>query len=303
MGKRLTKEDFIEKASIIHNNKYDYSFSNYINYMEKIEIRCSIHGSFLQTPNNHIGLKQGCPKCSNRYNYTTDEIISKFKEKHNKYDYSYVLYKNNYTKVRIICPIHGIFEQTPLNHLLGQGCPECNGKNRKSIQKFIEESNNIHNKKYNYSLVCYKNNNTKVKIICPEHGVFLQSPKCHIHRKQGCPHCKKSIGENIIEKTLIDNNIYFIKQKIFDKCVDKRKLPFDFYLPDYNTCIEYDGIQHFEVIEYWGGEDYYEYIKKHDNIKNNFCKNNNIKLLRIKYTRNLNSDNILKNIYDLYATK
>lgn len=181
MVKKLTKNVFIKKANEIHNHKYNYEFSKYVNYMDKLEIICPEHGSFFQNANNHIGLKHGCPKCSKRHNYTTDEIILKFKEIHkDKYDYKLVSYKNNYTKINIICKLHGIFSQKPINHLHGQGCPICNFTFKKDISKFIEESNKTHDNVYDYSLVEYVNNKTKVKIICPEHGIFIQSPKCHI---------------------------------------------------------------------------------------------------------------------------
>lgn len=92
-----------------------------------------------------------------------------------------------------------------------------------------------------------------------------------IYRKQGCPMCKKSKGELLIEKILISNNINYIKQKTFNGCYNKRKLPFDFYLPEFNMCIEYDGVQHYNEINYWGGITYLEYVKNHDNIKTLFC--------------------------------
>lgn len=80
---------------------------------------------------------------------------------------------------------------------------------------------------------------------------------------------------------------------------DKKVLPFDFYLPTHNLCIEYDGLQHFEAVEFWGGSENLKYIQKHDQIKNNFCKINNIKLIRIKYNRKFKSDDILEIINNI----
>jgi len=126
----------------------------------------------------------------------TKENILKFKKIHgDKYDYSLVNYVNNKTKVKIICPIHGIFEQTPKHHKNGYGCKKCKidkgvyYTKRKSTNQFIEESKKIHGDKYDYSLVDYKNNKTKVKIICPEHGVFEQTPLQHLTLKQNCKKC------------------------------------------------------------------------------------------------------------------
>jgi len=305
MATKLTTDDFIKKSISIHGDKYDYNKVIYNGYMNKVEIICEEHGLFKQTPNAHIGLSQGCPKCSNRYNYTTKEFIKNAKEIHgNKYDYNLVKYKNNFTKIKIICKKHKhIFEQKPNNHIIQkQGCPKCNGTVKRTNDVFIKDSIKVHGDRYDYSLVDYINNNTKVKILCKEHGEFSQSAKCHINRSQGCPKCRKSKCEETILKTLKDNNIKYITQKKFDGCKDKNTLPFDFYLPEYNMCIEYDGIQHFEPIEYWGGLKNFEYIQKHDKIKNKYCKKHNIKLIRIEYNRKLNSKKILKKI-EKYETK
>ena len=130
----------------------------------------------------------------------------------NKYNYSKVNYINANTKVCIICPIHGEFWQTPANHLKGRKCPKCKfellkRKNTKSKEQFITEANIIHNNKYNYSKIEYVNTNTKVCIICPEHGEFWQTPANHL-KKHGCPKCSfeknkdvnRSNANNFIKK-------------------------------------------------------------------------------------------------------
>jgi len=130
---------------------------------------------------------------------------------------------------------------------------------------------------------------TKIKIICPFHGVFEQTPKNHI-KGQNCPNCPKkiiSIGEKKISEILRKNNIKYNNQHTFENCRDKRKLPFDFYLPYYNMCIEFDGRQHFESVINFGGEEQLKKTQQNDKIKNKYCKENNIKLLRIKYTENI----------------
>lgn len=124
---------------------------------------------------------------------TTEDFIQKANKIHKGlYDYSKVSYVNSKTKVIIICPIHGKFEQIAASHLSGRGCSKC-AKNilihcrRSTKEEFIEKVNKKHNYKYDYSNVEYKNNNTKVKIICPEHGVFEQTPRGHL--TYGCPKC------------------------------------------------------------------------------------------------------------------
>lgn len=277
------KDEFIINANNIHNNKYDYRLVKYITNKVKVKIICPIHGVFEQRPDNHLS-GNGCPSCNI---ITTENFINKCKKIHNnKYDYSLVTYKNNKDKIKIICPIHGVFVQKSSSHLEGSGCKKCNNekiKNRfiKTKEYFINKSKDIHGNKYNYELVIYVTNKVKVKIICPIHGVFEQTPSNHY--KYGCDLCNESKGEKLIEKYIKNQNIKYIRQYTFNNCKDKQVLPFDFYLPDFNTCIEYDGIQHFKSIDYFGGEEKLKITKYHDEIKDIYCKINNIQLIRISY--------------------
>ncbi|MDR1019002.1 MAG: DUF723 domain-containing protein [Lachnospiraceae bacterium] len=110
MSERLTKNEFIYRCLKVHGYKYDYSKVNYIDNRTKVQIICPIHGLFFQRPNNHISQKNGCPKCKGGIEKTTEEFINKAVSIHkNKYDYSEVKYKNSRTKIKIICPEHGIF--------------------------------------------------------------------------------------------------------------------------------------------------------------------------------------------------
>jgi very-short-patch-repair endonuclease len=296
MPVRKTIEEFIRQANIIHNNIYDYSLSEYINTNKKIKIICKKHGVFEQTPHNHLNGKN-CSKCKG-YNKNTEEFIEQLKEIHdNKYDYSLVNYINNISKIIIICKKHGEFKQVASMHLSGHGCSKCKSEKSHNLQchtknDFIKKSKLIHNNRYDYSLVNYFNTKTKVNIICKKHGKFIQAPDSHLSGS-GCPKCMNSKGEIKIENYLINNKIYYFSQYKFDNCKFKRKLPFDFYLPDKNICIEFDGEFHYRNNEYFGGEKALKIQQLRDNIKNEYCKNNNIELLRIKYTEIKNIENII----------
>lgn len=133
----------------------------------------------------------------------------------------------------------------------------------------------------------------KVKIKCIKHGYFYQSPKSHINQSQGCPLCRSSKGEIKILNYLDKNNIKCCPQYKFKDCKNIKPLPFDFYLPDHNILIEFDGEQHYFSIDFFGGEENFSYIKNNDKIKTDYCFNNNIKLIRIKYTDKI--EEILKN--------
>lgn len=284
MGKKLTTEQFIIKSKLIHNDKYDYSLVNYINNRNNIIVICRIHGEFIQKANSHLN-GNGCPTCGGVKRPTTGEFISNAIKIHgNKYNYSLVNYVNSKTKVKIICSVHGEFEQTPDSHLKSL-CPYCTDRYVKP-NEFIKRSQKKHGYKYDYSLVNYINNRIKVKIICPVHGEFYQYPSDHT-QGCGCPHCRESKGERVIRDFLITHNIFYISQHKFNDCIDKDKLPFDFYLPKFNMCIEFDGIQHFKPKSLFGGELGFKDRQNKDNIKTAYCDKNNITLLRIRYDENI----------------
>ena len=197
----MTKDEFIEKANKKHNGKYDYSLipEKFLT-KQKITIICPKHGEFMQKACEHLR-GCGCKQCgietrAKKQTLTTEIFIEKARLIHNdKYDYHKVEYKNSQTKVCITCHAHGDFWQMPNSHLQGAGCPKCKGmtcskKRRMSTETFIEKATNVHNGKYDSSLVNYVNERTKVCIICPEHGEFWQTPKNHL-KGQGCPECGK----------------------------------------------------------------------------------------------------------------
>ena len=297
--KKSTTKEFIEKANEVHGDKYDYSKVEYVGMKTEVIIICPKHGPFSQIPSSHLqgcGCKQcGIEKQIESQKLNTEKFIKKANEKYGEgtYDYSKVEYIDAKTDVIIICPKHGEFTQTPSNHLKGEKCRGCSNEKlanerRKPLENFINESNEIHGEgTYDYSQVNYVNSHTKVIIICSKHGNFFQKPSKHLIG-QGCPKCKNNYkGEIAVRNFLIKNKIEFEEQKKFKNCKDVYSLPFDFYLPKYNLCIEFDGIQHFKPIKrsYKMTDDEIEknfkYIQKHDQIKNDYCKNNGIILIRL----------------------
>lgn len=292
------KENFINKSNNLHNNKYDYSLVEYKNARIKVKILCPIHGVFEQCPDTH-SRGRGCPKCKGGVGYSKDEFIENSISAHGlKYDYQLVNYKNTSTKVKIMCPIHGVFEQRPNDHLR-YGCEKCGIKLRSEkktlkLDEFIFKSNIIHNNMYDYSKTNYCGHRNKVTIICPLHGEFEQTANSHLSGC-GCYMCKESKGEKKIKKCLIDNKIKYIQQKKYKECKDIKPLPFDFYLPEYNVCIEYDGIQHHKSSFFHKNKYDFEKIKIRDQIKNDFCTglNGRPKLIRISYIDYKKIDDIL----------
>lgn len=217
--KKLTRDIFIERSNSVHNGFYDYSKSEYKNSNTKLIITCPKHGDFTQKPADHMN-GRGCPKCG--YNKNTrlkpfEDFLKEAKIKHNNfYNYSKSDYKNSTTKIDIVCPIHGIFKQSPNCHISGQGCPKCGyykNNNKKNTEDFITRSTIIHNNKYDYSKVEYDGNKKKVSIICPAHGEFTQTPNNHLNGA-GCWKCgvdyrineKRSNSEDFIKKAIKTHN-------------------------------------------------------------------------------------------------
>lgn len=192
MIQNVNTESFIHKAKLLHGDKYDYSLVNYLGFKSKIKIICRIHGEFEQRPDKHI---QGCgcqicgkEKISKGNRSNTESFILKAKKIHgDQYDYSKSVYCDSKKDIKIICHVHGEFNQNPNNHLFGKGCPSCNGR-RDLNQWFIDRAKKIHGDKYDYSLVKYINSEEKVSILCPIHGEFRQSATLHL-TGYGCFKC------------------------------------------------------------------------------------------------------------------
>lgn len=296
--KKVTTESFVTKAKSIYGELYDYSKVVYKHNKTPVILTCKIHGDFEVIPNKHLSQKAGCQKCGKQRIIDSklkgmDSFIEDAKKIHGeRYDYSKSSFTVRRDKITIICKEHGEFKQTAANHVRGQGCPTCSKnergiKIRKSEKDFFDDCNYIHNKKYNYSKTTYQGMNSIIEPICPVHGSFKVLAIKHYHRNQGCPHCSdeqlKSRPIIEMEQYLNDNNIIFISEYRIKECRNVLELPFDIYIPSLNLCVEYDGIQHYKPIEFFGGEEGYQKQVQNDKIKNEYCDNNNINLLRINY--------------------
>ncbi len=173
----LNTVEFIKKSNQLHAYKYNYSKSKYIGWSIKLIITCLTHGDFLQSPNSHLQ-GRGCPKCKIDYlkglrKLTTEEFIKKAKLTHgDKYDYSKVQYNNSQTKVTIICPIHGEFEQIPNDHLGGHGCNSCcSSKGELCILKILDKQQINYQQEYripNQSYILYYD------FYLPDYNVLIE---------------------------------------------------------------------------------------------------------------------------------
>lgn len=304
--KKIGTKRFIERARKVHGNKYDYSKVEYVNINTLVTIICKKHGEFKQRPGDHTKKGYGCPYCANELRgsdrkLTTEEFIEKAKAVHgNFYNYSKVKYVNSKTKVVIICPKHGAFEQSPNAHLHGYGCIECGfertaNDSRLTKEEFISKARLIHSNKYDYSKVKYVRNDVKVIITCPKHGDFEQKPMSHLVG-QGCKHCRETKGEKLVEKYLQDHCLEYSAEKIVRSQFSPNKRKFfkvDFYLPQKNVIIEYNGIQHYIPIPAMGGDERFIHRQIRDSALKRHCEAMGIGLIVIPYFEIENIDEIL----------
>lgn len=213
--RKLTQEEFIQRTKEVHGDRYDYGESIYVNSRTKIKVKCYKHGVFELNAHSHLnGI--GCRKCGSESSSliktkSTNNFIKQALDIHgiNHYNYDLVEYKRSDIKVKIYCNIenHGIFEQSPGNHLSGHGCPKCKSLKAKTLinkttEEFIEEATKVHGKEhYDYSKVVYKGTNKKVIILCNIHQIeFKQLANNHLNGKN-CPLCRYNASKSKQTKT------------------------------------------------------------------------------------------------------
>ena len=273
--KLKTTKDFISDAIKLWGDKYDYSRVEYSGCFDPVKIifKGKIYN---QKPSQHL---QGM-KCERDIIRNQDDFLKKAKDKHgNKYDYSITKYNGINSKIEFI--YNGeVYKQKAGSHLYS-GLVEKR-KKKKTTKEFISESEIIHDFKYDYSKSLYINYQTKVIIICPIHGEWKQSAGSHL-QGYGCPICVKSSGEKKISKILNKLNLNFIREYRFKNCGINHSLPFDFYIPSARIAIEFYGKHHYQPMEIFGGIAAYEVLKINDKIKLNYCEDNFINLIIIRY--------------------
>lgn len=281
---------FIERAKEKHGDKYDYSKVIYKNFQTKVLIICPEHGEFEQAPAQHIHYGNGCSKCfrqgfAAKVNLGKDRFIERSKKKHgNKYDYSKVNYIDHATKVTIICPIHKEFQQTPASHIRGWGCDKCGGSAKLDTEEFVAKAKLRHGTdRYDYSKSVYIGANNKLIITCKTHGDFEQLARNHLYGK-GCPVCSASQAEVAVEEYLKQMGYKYETQVEYLDCKDQKVLPFDFRITledGSRILLEVDGDQHRRMVF---TQEAFEYTQRHDKIKNDYCLQNGINLIRLEYT-------------------
>ena len=265
----------------------------YANALTPILHKCKIDGYEWNAQPSNVLFGTGCPKCAGKIQKTHKDYV---------YEVSIInpdievlgKYIDSKTPILHKCKIHDIqWETSPCNILRRHGCLECKKekiriKNNKTHEQYVHEVSVINS---DIKVIgTYINARTPILHRCLRDGYEWNTLPDNILNGTGCPRCNESSGERKIRQLLDQYTITYEYQKTFSDCRDIRTLPFDFYLPDYNLCIEYDGEQHYKPIAHFGGNEAFERMVKHDNIKNEYCKNNGISLLRIPYFKNVEEE-------------
>lgn len=294
---RLKFEDFVERARQKHGNQYIYDPEMYEMSSRPTWITCPEHGVFKMMAVNHLN-GEGCYHCGIekiRQNKLQpwQEVLSKCRETHgDRYQYDADTYVNADTPMRMHCDLHGFFWQSARSHYFGgRGCPECGRVQAAQAQQIpwkerLAEFRSVHGDRYEYKEDTYGKSQEKMVIVCKNHGEFLQEPNVH-KNGHGCPGCKSSKGENEIERILQERGVDYESQKSFRGLRHRLPLRVDFYLPKLNSVIEFNGVQHYESIEFFGGDEAFELNQIRDRIKEEFFKKRNVALHVIRFDESI----------------
>ena len=277
-----THEQYIEELKIVNQNIVVLGV--YVNTITPILHKCLIDGYEWFVQPNVLLHGCGCPKCAGNLRLTTQEYIEKLKII-NPDIIPIEEYITSKTKIMHKCLIDGYeWKIEPSSTLQGVGCPKCAGNAKLTQDEYV----------YRVLLINpdievigqYIGRFTPILHKCRIDGFEWMASPSNILYGRGCPQCQESSGERRVRQWLSNHNISYIYQKTFDDCKYKKTLPFDFYLPDYDIAIEYDGEQHYKPIKCFGGEEKFKKTIERDKIKNDYCECNNIRLLRIPYYAN-----------------
>ena len=250
--KKLTNEQFVDKAKKVHGNKYSYDKCFYEHSLKKVIIECDLHGPFEIKPSNHINNHQGCWHCGNEstgrlQKKSIQTFISQVKSKlgHENYDFSKIKeFKNNRDIVDVVCNIHGPYRRSPRDILRSKyfGCRSCKLEgDRHDTTTFVQRSTKAHGGRYLYNDTSYSKSHEKVQITCPKHGPFEITAYIHVAGGGHCPGCnpQHSSGQVEIFNFLVSNGIEDAQMAFRDF---QNIGEIDIYSASRKTGIEFDGL-------------------------------------------------------------
>lgn len=283
---KKTNEQFKKEVYDIVGDEYTF-LDPYVNNKTEIRVKHNKCGNIYKITPNHFLRGIRCPFCSSN-NGKTDTQFQK--EVYDLVGDEYLFlehYVNNYTKLKVKHNKCGhIYKVTPSNFLLGTRCPYCAdyGQPKKTDAQFKREVYNLVGDGYTF-LDPYIDSGTKLRIKHNKCGnIYEVRPSDFFSHNSRCPYCNSPKGETIISKILDTLNVNYEAQKTFNDLKDVQLLSYDFYIPSQNILIEYQGMQHYQAIDYFGGESKFRYQQKHDKMKSDYAESNNYNLITVPYT-------------------
>jgi len=286
--KKKTPEQFVKEVFAKVEDEY-VVLEDYINKSTPILMRhISCGHEWKVQPGNFLNGGTRCPNCFGVKTITTEQFKREVNELVST-DYEVLgKYTGAYDKVEMKHIVCGHEYSVKRNDFLwGNRCPKCFGTHKRTNDEFLLKLKSMYKERYT-PLEEYINSKTKIKFRCNEcNNVWLTSPHS-IFSNTGCPVCASSKGERAIREWLQSNDINFESEKRFSDCRNEQPLPFDFYLSDHNILIEFDGEQHYKPCGFGASsrsqmELKFAKTQHHDTIKNDYCLEKNIELVRIPY--------------------
>lgn len=295
MGRRKTHEEFVAEVKALVGDEY-VALGTYVNATTKIMFRHICGYEFPKTPHAFLKRNTNCAKCSGVPRKTTESFAKEITEKYLGEFELVGEYINARTKTLIKHTKCGeIFPKTPADLLSGYLCPVCARENtKKAVTKSHDKFTQEIFKKYGDEFLIlgkYKSAKTEIEVKCVKCGNSWKPRASSLLSGHGCPKCKSSKGERAISRFLDTTNIIYTHQAPLFLKKNKPTLYFDFYIQ--GVIIEYDGQQHFEAIDHFGGEEKFKKTQRNDRIKDKYCADNGIPLIRIPYWDFDNIDAIL----------
>lgn len=292
LKRTLSNGNIIERMYELVGDEYSKLDDVYLGNRTKFPIRHNTCGHEYEVHWNNFQSGVRCPKCSGLMKFTNENIVERMYDlagdEYTKLDDVYINANTKFSIKHNICGHE--YEVSWGKFQSGNRCPKCSGHYKYTDSEIIEMISDMTQGEYT-KLSIYINAQTKFPIRHNVCGHEYEVRWNDFRRDNRCPKCNQSKGEKFISDYLTNKNISFTTQARFDDCRQKRPLPFDFGIVDDENMIialiEFDGKQHFESVELWGGEEALALTQLRDQIKNQYCEDNNIPLLRIRYDEDI----------------
>lgn len=282
----ITNEEFLKRVYKLVGDEYTF-LEPYVNSRTAILVRHNKCGKISKMEPNNFLSGARCKYCAHNVKLTTQQVKERIKK---MYGNEYTLlseYKGMNHRIKVMHNKCGyVYTVGAINFLLSkQRCPKCYKTPKKTANEFQRELNNIYGKSVYTIVGKYINAKTRVEIKCSVCGnVWLTKPNWILSGQSGCPYCNQSHGERLIASLLNQLEIAYVYPYKIKDLKDKQELHYDFYIPDQKILIEYQGLQHYESIDYFGGKDQFKIQQKHDQMKREYAKEHGYKLIEVPYT-------------------